>query len=47
MKVEMMHPDALVPYARNPRHNDNAVDAVAATGETFDAVAARVPPCPA
>lgn len=35
MKVEMMATDALVPYARNPRNNDNAVDAVAASIREF------------
>lgn len=28
MKVEMMPVERLVPYARNPRRNDSAVDAV-------------------
>jgi len=31
MNVEMMAVDRLVPYARNPRQNDSAVDAVAAS----------------
>ena len=35
MRVEMIAVDRLVPYARNPRHNDNAVDAVAASIREF------------
>ncbi len=35
MKVEMVAVDRLVPYARNPRQNDNAVDAVAASIREF------------
>ena len=35
MKVEMMAVERLVPYARNPRQNDNAVDAVAASIREF------------
>lgn len=35
MQVESMALDALIPYARNPRRNDNAVDAVAASIKEF------------
>jgi DNA modification methylase len=35
MKVEMMQIDKLIPYARNPRRNDAAVDAVAASIKEF------------
>lgn len=35
MRVEMIAVDRLIPYARNPRHNDNAVDAVAASIREF------------
>ena len=35
MHVEMMAPDVLIPYSRNPRHNDQAVDAVAASLREF------------
>lgn len=35
MQVETMALDALIPYARNPRRNDNAVDAVAASIKEF------------
>ncbi len=35
MKVEMIGVDKLIPYARNPRHNDAAVDAVAASIKEF------------
>jgi len=35
MEVDLIPVDALVPYARNPRRNDNAVDAVAASIKEF------------
>jgi ParB-like chromosome segregation protein Spo0J len=35
MKVEMILVEKLVPYARNPRSNDNAVDAIAASIREF------------
>ena len=35
MKVEMLATDRLIPYARNPRKNDGAVDAVAASIREF------------
>lgn len=35
MNVAMMPVDALIPYARNPRKNDSAVDAVAASIKEF------------
>jgi ParB-like chromosome segregation protein Spo0J len=35
MKVEMMQIDKRIPYARNPRRNDAAVDAVAASIKEF------------
>lgn len=35
MNVEMIGVDKLIPYARNPRHNDAAVDAVAASIKEF------------
>jgi hypothetical protein len=35
MKIELMSADKLIPYARNPRRNDSAVDAVAASIREF------------
>lgn len=35
MKVEMIGVDKLIPYARNPRRNDGAVDAIAASIKEF------------
>lgn len=35
MRVEMMGVDKLIPYARNPRKNDGAVDAIAASIKEF------------
>ena len=35
MQIEYIKPDDLVPYANNPRHNDNAVGAVAASINEF------------
>jgi len=35
MQVEMIRVEKLIPYARNPRHNDAAVDAVAASIKEF------------
>lgn len=34
-KVTYMDADSLIPYANNPRLNDNAVDAVAASIKEF------------
>lgn len=34
-RIEMMAPDALTPYEKNPRFNDGAVSAVAASIEKF------------
>ena len=35
MKIQMMATNDLIPYANNPRKNDNAVDAVAASIKKF------------
>ena len=35
MKVELINTERVIPYARNPRHNDGAISKVAASIKEF------------